>query len=113
MQNDFTMYPNSARDAAADAPASPVPTIMISYLRLLDGLTSLIAVLCLSHFRGSGPGGILASSFMSFHQPHQHREWDGNIAEKDDDCRDFCETANRARVGLVLEAQRLKHRACA
>src|SRR5580658_3143049 len=109
MKNDLTLYPSSARDAAADAPASPVPTTMISYLRLLDGLTSLIAVLCLSHFWGSGPGGILASSCMLFYQPRQHRERNRNISEEDYHRCDLRETVDRAGVGLVLQAERLKH----
>jgi hypothetical protein len=38
----FTLYPNSANVAAAEPPASPVPTTIISKLRLLAGFTKLI-----------------------------------------------------------------------
>ncbi len=47
--------------AAAEAPASPEPTMMISYLRRLAGLTSRVENRCRSHFSASGPGGTLAS----------------------------------------------------
>src|SRR5512141_769348 len=63
-QKHFTLYPSSASVAAADAPANPLPTTMMSNLRLLAGLTSLRSNLCLSHFCASGPEGILPSRFM-------------------------------------------------
>ena len=39
-QKHFTRYPSSPRVAAADPPASPVPTTMISSFRRLFGLTN-------------------------------------------------------------------------
>ncbi len=44
-------------DAAAPAPASPVPTTMMSYFRLLFGATSFISRLQRSHFCSMGPLG--------------------------------------------------------
>ena len=44
--------------AAAEAPASPVPTIITLYFRLLAGFTNFISNLCLSHFFSMGPSGI-------------------------------------------------------
>src|SRR5512140_1124149 len=58
----LTLYPSSPSDAAAEAPARPAPTTMMSNLRLLLGLTSLYSNLALLHFPGSGPEGILAFS---------------------------------------------------
>ena len=48
--------------AEAEAPARPVPTTMMSNLRLFAGLTSFISNLCRSHFSGSGPAGAFESS---------------------------------------------------
>jgi hypothetical protein len=62
MQNDLTLYPSSPKEAAAEAPARPVPTIITSYFRLLAGLTSLLEKRHLSHFSASGPSGIFESS---------------------------------------------------
>ena len=39
-QNDLILYPISAKDAAADAPANPVPITMISNFCLFAGLTN-------------------------------------------------------------------------
>ena len=50
--------------AAADAPASPLPTTMISYLRLLAGFTSFISNLALSQAFSMGPLGMLGSRFI-------------------------------------------------
>ncbi|TAE42189.1 MAG: hypothetical protein EAY66_00985, partial [Sphingobacteriales bacterium] len=36
----------------------PVPTTIISYLRLLAGFTSFKSNLCLLHFSAKGPAGI-------------------------------------------------------
>src|SRR5471030_830150 len=65
-QKAFTLYPNSASEAAADAPAKPVPTTITSYLRLLAGLTSFKLNLCLLHFSANGPAGIFASKLIVF-----------------------------------------------
>src|SRR5882724_7041170 len=110
MQNDFTLYPSSASEAAAEAPANPVPTTMISYFRLLDGLTSLMLALCLSHFCGRGPEGILASSFMLFHHSGQHRDGDRDVTEKNQDRHNLRQAVDHALVGRVFQPERLKHR---
>src|SRR5258708_20556962 len=60
----FTRYPSSPSVAAADAPARPVPTTMISNRRLFAGFTSLMSNRWLSHFCSIGPSGIFESSFM-------------------------------------------------
>jgi hypothetical protein len=41
LKTKFLLYPNSAKVAAAELPARPVPTT-ISILRLLAGFTKLI-----------------------------------------------------------------------
>ena len=51
-------------EAAPPAPASPEPTMITVYLRLLAGLTSFISKRCLSHFFSMGPEGMLAFSSM-------------------------------------------------
>src|ERR1017187_6460695 len=61
-QKHWTLYPNSPSVAAADPPASPDPTMMMLYFRLLAGFTSLRLNLCLSQRVSMGPAGILASS---------------------------------------------------
>src|SRR3954470_6028796 len=58
----FTLYPSWAIEAAAEAPASPVPTTMTSNLRLLPGLTSFISNLCWSQVFSIGPVGALETS---------------------------------------------------
>ncbi len=40
MQKFITLKPNSAKDAAAEAPAKPVPTTIISKRLLLAGFTN-------------------------------------------------------------------------
>src|SRR3972149_3572277 len=82
-QKQETWYPSSAREAAADAPASPDPTTMTWNFRLLAGETRRRSARCRSHFASSGPAGILASSFIacSWMQEAQHRaERDGEEA---------------------------------
>ena len=64
-QNALTLYPSSPSEAAAEAPANPVPTTMTSSLRLFAGLTSLSSNLCLSHFCANGPEGILESRVIA------------------------------------------------
>ena len=60
------MYPNSANVAAEEAPAKPLPTTMISNLRLLAGVTSFKLNLCFSHFSDIRPGGILGFRINGF-----------------------------------------------
>src|ERR1041385_6388275 len=55
----WTSKPSSASEAAAEEPASPAPTTIILYFRLLAGLMSLLLNLCCSHFCASGPEGML------------------------------------------------------
>jgi len=40
------LYPSSAKEAAAEDPAKPVPTTITSYFLLFAGLTKLIEDLC-------------------------------------------------------------------
>src|SRR5262249_39481227 len=61
-QKHFTRYPSSPRVAAADPPARPEPTTMISNLRRLFGLTRRELFLWFRHLFSSGPGGTLLSS---------------------------------------------------
>src|SRR5512137_1221300 len=55
-----TLEPNSASEAAPEAPAKPVPTNRTVYLRRLAGFTSFKSIRCRLHFCSIGPGGILA-----------------------------------------------------
>ena len=50
--------------AAAEAPARPVPTMMMVCFRRLAGFTSLFSKRALSHFAATGPDGIFESSVM-------------------------------------------------
>jgi hypothetical protein len=52
-------------EAAAEAPARPVPTMITLYFLLLAGFTSFISKRCFSHFVSMGPEGILELSSMS------------------------------------------------
>jgi len=58
----FTLYPSSLIVAAAEAPARPVPTTMMSYFRLFAGFTSFMSKRCLSHLPAIGPDGMLLFS---------------------------------------------------
>src|SRR6476659_8492334 len=51
-------------EAAPPAPASPDPTMMTVYLRLLAGFTSFMSKRCFSHFFSMGPDGAFESSFI-------------------------------------------------
>ena len=51
----LTLYPISPSEAAADAPASPVPTTIISNFNLFAGLTRGTEDLYLVHFSANGP----------------------------------------------------------
>ena len=53
----FTLNPISPKEAAADAPAKPVPTTMTSNFLLLLGLTNFIENLWFSHFSSNEPSG--------------------------------------------------------
>jgi hypothetical protein len=61
-QNTLTLYPASPRVAAAAPPASPVPTMMMSSLRRLAGLTSAASNLRVVHLSAIGPAGALVSA---------------------------------------------------
>ena len=52
----------SPREAAAEAPARPVPTTITSNERLLAGLTNLQVALYVFHLESIGPAGILELS---------------------------------------------------
>src|SRR5690606_3946260 len=57
---------NSAKEAAAEAPANPVPTTIIVNLRLLAGFTNFMLNLCFDHFSANGPAGTLESNRSLF-----------------------------------------------
>ena len=61
-QKTLTLYPNSEREAAAEAPAKPEPIIIISKFLLLEGLTKGTVERYLVHFVSSAPSGIFESS---------------------------------------------------
>ena len=63
-QKAFTLYPISPSDAAADDPAKPVPTTMISIFGLLLGATNFKWFLWLVHLSEICPSGILESNFI-------------------------------------------------
>jgi hypothetical protein len=54
--------------AAAEAPASPLPTTITVNFRLFAGFTSLRSNWWRSHFSASGPSGTFAFSFLK--RPH-------------------------------------------
>src|SRR5437867_2620678 len=85
--------------------------MMISYFRLLDGLTSLMWSLCLSHFWASDPEGILPSRFISFHQTRKHGHGNRGVTDKQDDRDDLGEAVDGLLVGFVFQPERLEHRA--
>ena len=58
----FTLYPSSPKEAAADAPAKPVPTTITSNFLLLFGFTNFIENLWFSHFSSNEPEGTRESS---------------------------------------------------
>jgi len=62
------LYPSSPRVAAAEAPASPVPTTRMRKYPLLAGATSLSPKRCLSQLSSIGPEGALLSRSNAF--PH-------------------------------------------
>src|SRR6266478_7266110 len=85
-QKHFTLYPSSAREAAAEAPASPLPTTKISNFRLLFGLTSLDSLRCFRHFDSSGPDGTLELRVVSialFEDAYQNGDRNRDIARED------------------------------
>ena len=76
----------SAREAAAEAPASPLPTTKISNFRLLFGLTSLDSLRCFRHFDSSGPDGTLELRVVSialFEDAYQNGDRNRDIARED------------------------------
>jgi hypothetical protein len=62
-QKHFTLYPNSAKVAAADEPANPDPTTMISKLRLFAGFTKETEERYFVHLSDRFPSGIFEFNF--------------------------------------------------
>src|SRR5512146_2290644 len=89
--------------AAAEAPASPEPTTITVYFRLFAGFTSFISKRCFSHFRSSGPEGILERSSMAFRLPNDagdHADRNEREPEPHDDRDDERDpTMQRVRRG--------------
>src|SRR3954470_21730951 len=93
-QKHFTRYPSSAMEAAAEAPASPDPTTITLYLRLLAGFTSLSSNRCRSHRDSMGPDGLFdfnsidtcseAETTPLPHQSEQDGQRHGNEATDQD-----------------------------
>src|SRR6478672_4300610 len=63
-QKHLTLYPSSPKVAAAEAPASPLPTTIISNFDRLFGATNFDSPRCLSHFLSRGPEGTFGSSVI-------------------------------------------------
>ena len=63
-QNVLTRKPCAASDAAAEAPARPVPTTITVCEPRLRGPTSACASSHVFHLSASGPAGIFASSVI-------------------------------------------------
>src|SRR6185503_10980987 len=100
---------------AADPPASPEPTTMMVYFRLLAGLISLISCLCLLHLSATGPAGIRPSSVadvgfvssvvvISFHPFRHNSDWYGNVADEYHDCGQSRGPMNCAKIAFVADA---------
>src|SRR4051794_23889676 len=106
----FTLYPSCASDAAADAPARPVPTTITSNLRLLFGFTSFMSNLWRCQRVSIGPVGSLESSTISLmgcscdlralraDDPGQHGDGEGDVDARDDDGEDRGEPLARPVV---------------
>src|SRR5271169_4094094 len=111
-QKDLTLYPNSPSVAAAEAPASPVPTIMTLYFRLLAGFTSFISNLARSHFCSMGPAGMRASSFIvkssSLHDTHHHGNGHRTKSYSNQDGKHGRRLLEDWSVARMRNAQRLK-----
>ena len=74
--------------AAAEAPASPVPTTMTVYFRLLAGLTTLMSNLWRSQAVSMGPEGALLFSVVvialsSAQDAGQDGDGNGAVAQRD------------------------------
>src|ERR1044072_7711186 len=120
-QKACTLQPSSASVAAAEPPASPVPTMMMLYFRLLAGFTSFISNLCLSHRFSIGPAGTLPSSSIRSHlsrtghgglradQVRHRGDRNRKMPDGDDDGKHGCELLQQRRVARMADAQRLKH----
>ena len=65
-QNAFTLYPNSAKVAAAEPPAKPVPTTITSILRLFAGFTKIDMIFIIVHLSLIGPLGTFESKLPYF-----------------------------------------------
>src|SRR5690606_19534229 len=105
-----TLYPSSASVAAAAPPASPVPTTMMSYFRLLAGFTSLSSKRCFVHFSSIGPLGIFAFSSIALpYQAGQNCDRERDDREHDHQREDCGDRTSDVVVLLVVRAQRLQH----
>src|SRR5512144_1816606 len=100
-------------DAAPPAPASPEPTMITVYLRLLDGLTSFISKRCRSHFFSMGPDGMLARSSIRppglLDAPEKHGERERDVAGDDQDREDPGAGVSDAHVARMRDSERLAH----
>src|SRR5713226_5749905 len=99
--------------AAADAPASPLPTTMTSNFRLFAGFTSFMSKRCLSHFCASGPAGTWESRFISAQNflsvAEQHGDRNGAVTQENHQRDRLGKSVQKRSVTAVLPAQRLEH----
>src|SRR5580704_13929016 len=73
-QKHLTPYPSSPKVAAAEAPARPLPTTIISNFGRLFGATNFDSPRCLSHFLSSGPEGTFESRVVAIELPYNAEE---------------------------------------
>src|SRR5512144_3194168 len=100
-------------EAAPPAPASPEPTMMTEYLRLLAGLTSFISKRCRSHFFSMGPEGMFARSSMvppalPDHAGQDH-EREGEIPDQDQHGESPGRGMRQGDVSGMRDAESLEH----
>src|SRR5260370_27623570 len=82
-QKHLTPYPSSPKVAAAEAPARPLPTTIISNFDRLFGATNFDSPRCLSHFLSSGPDGTFESRVVDIGLPddaEKDRRGNRNVA---------------------------------
>src|SRR3990172_1619251 len=112
-QKASTWYPSSASEAAAEAPARPVPTTRTLYLRLLDGLTSFrVSKRCLSQVSSMRPVGALPSRITLFpllgDEANENEHGDGPVADEEEGGEHLAAGAEGRQGLVVVEADALE-----
>src|SRR5580704_14247446 len=111
-QKHFTLYPSSPRVAAAEAPARPLPTTIISNFGRLFGATNFDSPRCLSHFFSSGPDGTFESSVVAIallEDAEEDRDRNRNIAREHHPGQSLSTDRNEVGYFPVIKPQRLDH----